>query len=624
MIADFISSGLSQALAFTLLHSLWEGLIVFTLTTFLLSLISKRNSSARYLITTGGLFVFVIIVIVTFVAHMPSTQAVQQIPAITFHYLSAVTAVESSEWTARIGGFINGRSVLISMLWFTGAICFLLRTVTGWAYLNTITSNSRDVDQLWRQRIQEIAKSLAIKRTVRLIESALVNSPIVVGVIKPAIVIPIGLASGLTVEQVEAIFVHELIHIKRHDYLVNIVQCVIESIFFFNPFVWMLSRSIRKEREHCCDDAVITYGTNPRCYVMALASLEETRVAGNNLALSVSGNKNELLNRIKRLMEKSVQNYSLRDRMIPVTLLIVGFICASWFTIQRGDDPSYQLRSDDKIVVSDTTKKNKKNRMKEQHEEAREQENEVELFSHDESHDLFDVPPSPDMIPTIPPFDIPEFSFDVTGFELEIPEFDHEVFGPDMHIFMDKFDSLPRIGDRDWNAFEEEFRTKFQERFKDFYSKNEKEIEKMLEEMEKNHFGGFNESRLAELQARSEESQRFMEDHHERLMEQQMHMKDMEHKMKEWEEKHARQMQAMEENLKEFESNMKEFDAAVKDELIRDGYLKNDESIKSFQWSDDGSIEINGKAIKKEHEAKYREIHKKHFPKMKGRFHYSE
>jgi beta-lactamase regulating signal transducer with metallopeptidase domain len=164
--------------------------------------------------------------------------------------------------------------------------------------------------------------------------------------------------SGLTTQQVEAIFIHELTHIKREDYLLNLIQSITEAIYFFNPFVWIISSIIRREREHCCDDAVIRSGGNAIAYVRALAHLEEHRMTQTTLALSAIGTKNQLLNRIKRIMEKSVAKNSIRERLIPAMLLIIGIVCASWVTISTKDkvQSSHNLSN---LVESDTTIKKK-------------------------------------------------------------------------------------------------------------------------------------------------------------------------------------------------------------------------------------------------------------------------
>src|SRR5690606_8513761 len=103
----------------------------------------------------------------------------------------------------------------------------------------------------------------------------------------------------------------------RHDYIINLFQSLLETIFFFNPFVWMISSAIRREREFCCDDEVVRRNGSPLTYAKALAQLEEIRHSKPVFALSLAENKNQLLNRIKRIMEKSAKNYSGRERIIP-------------------------------------------------------------------------------------------------------------------------------------------------------------------------------------------------------------------------------------------------------------------------------------------------------------------
>ena len=123
--------------------------------------------------------------------------------------------------------------------------------------------------------------------------------------------------------------------------------------------MWIISGIIRREREHCCDDAVIKVHGNALAYAQALATLEEARLSRTGLALSFADNKKQLLNRIKRIMEKSVQSYSGRERIIPAILLITGLICASWLTIQKKESERDQVKQSDVVkeipVSADTT-----------------------------------------------------------------------------------------------------------------------------------------------------------------------------------------------------------------------------------------------------------------------------
>lgn len=141
---------------------------------------------------------------------------------------------------------------------------------------------------------------MRITRPVRLLESCLADVPVVIGHLRPVILAPIGLLSGLPAGQVEAILLHELAHIRRCDYLVNMLQRSAESLFFYNPAVWWISHVMRAERENCCDDVVVAISGDAREYAFALAALEQNRWPGREAALAASGGN--LMKRIRRLL----------------------------------------------------------------------------------------------------------------------------------------------------------------------------------------------------------------------------------------------------------------------------------------------------------------------------------
>ena len=185
---------------------------------------------------------------------------------------------------------------------------FSLRMVSGWFFLNGIKRGAVQITDEWYDKLQSLAENIGLTKTIQLAESTRIQVPMVVGFFKPMILIPTSMLSGLSPAQIETIFIHELAHIRRNDYVINLLQIFFESIFFFNPFVWMLSAIIRREREYCCDDEVISQGSDTIVYAQALASLEEIRLQQPSLALSLAENKNLLFNRIRRIMEKSSKN----------------------------------------------------------------------------------------------------------------------------------------------------------------------------------------------------------------------------------------------------------------------------------------------------------------------------
>lgn len=148
---------------------------------------------------------------------------------------------------------------------------------------------------------EQTAFHIGIKRKVSIWLSEKAAVPSVIGFLKPMILLPVTALNNLTTAQAEAVILHELAHIKRHDYLVNFLQCFVEMILFFNPFAKLLGDAARKERENCCDDWVLNYQYNRHEYASALLILEQNRFASVHLALAATNGKKNLLGRIKRL-----------------------------------------------------------------------------------------------------------------------------------------------------------------------------------------------------------------------------------------------------------------------------------------------------------------------------------
>ena len=153
-----------------------------------------------------------------------------------------------------------------------------------------------------------------IRRVVVLLESARVEVPMVVGWLRPAILVPVAALSGLAVPELEAILAHELAHIRRHDYLVNILQCVVETLVFYHPATWWISGVIRREREHCCDDIAVAACRDRLTYARALATMEGLRAPA--FSLSPAANGGILLARVRRILEPQ------EESMRPVRILV--------------------------------------------------------------------------------------------------------------------------------------------------------------------------------------------------------------------------------------------------------------------------------------------------------------
>jgi beta-lactamase regulating signal transducer with metallopeptidase domain len=190
----------------------------------------------------------------------------------------------------------------IVMAWFAGAAACSLRLLMGFISAAALRrSHHAPVLTEWQQTLDRLIERMHVSRSVRLLATDRVESPSVIGWLRPVILAPVGVLCGLAPEQVEALLAHELAHVRRHDYLVNVLQGIAESLLFYHPAVWWISNQIRAEREHCCDDLAVAASGDALVYARALAELESMRPAHFKAALSA--NDGSLLRRIRRLAD---------------------------------------------------------------------------------------------------------------------------------------------------------------------------------------------------------------------------------------------------------------------------------------------------------------------------------
>jgi beta-lactamase regulating signal transducer with metallopeptidase domain len=217
--------------------------------------------------------------------------------AVTAHLVrqipSAATAVLRLPEPVRatVSGTSGGQLLTWAvMLWFAGVVVLWARLMGGWVVASRMRSMLvRPAPREWQQALEKLAVRIQLFRPVRLLVSSLVQVPTVVGWLRPVVLVPIGALTGLPTEHLEALLVHELAHIRRHDYLVNILQSVAEALLFYHPAVWWVSTHIRAERELCCDDLAVSVSGDVLTYAQALAGLESFRPAHLDAAIAANG-----------------------------------------------------------------------------------------------------------------------------------------------------------------------------------------------------------------------------------------------------------------------------------------------------------------------------------------------
>jgi beta-lactamase regulating signal transducer with metallopeptidase domain len=306
-----LNNPLANRVGWALLHSLWQGALIGLAFGFVIQSLRGRSANARYLVACFALGLLVLAPAVTFCFSM--SEALSHGPAPPATGYTVPTAISSYSTPPPLAAADNpapppgGQGILsqtapwLAGLWFTGVLVYLIRlTQSGWRVKKLQSAPHEPVDAEWLERLDHLCRRLAISRRVKLAKSALVEVPTVIGWLQPVILMPVATLAGLTTSQLEAILAHELAHVKRLDYLVNVCQCVIEALMFYHPVAWWISRCIREERENCCDDLVVQVCGDRLGYARALTTLEDARAAHSRFAFAASGGS--LLQRIRRLL----------------------------------------------------------------------------------------------------------------------------------------------------------------------------------------------------------------------------------------------------------------------------------------------------------------------------------
>lgn len=286
-----------QALCWTLIHSLWQGLI-FGVITGLVMLYTKRSTAAlRYGIVSGLFFLFLVACACTFGWEW----SLREQKANGWQYL--VSGGGRGSWMLAMTDYLSVHASFIVTLWCLLLLARSVRMLSGILYMQR-TRNLGTVapPAYWRDKIIALCGQAGVSRTVRLLESRIARMPMVIGHLKPVILIPLGLLTKLPEGEIEAVLLHELAHIRRNDYLVNFLQHIAENLFFFNPGLMWMSAILREERENCCDDLAIAKTKDKVQFIQALISFKEYALQVPVYALAFPAKKNQLLYRTMRIV----------------------------------------------------------------------------------------------------------------------------------------------------------------------------------------------------------------------------------------------------------------------------------------------------------------------------------
>jgi bla regulator protein blaR1 len=354
-LTEIFSNPLAKALGWTLVHALWQMLAV-VLVYFAVGLFTKK-AKLRYW-TGMGLLAFQF-----------------GLSLLTFGYLQSLTTSS----TANFQGVAMAPKVLSSLqvfltflqtnlpifvgMWAVGCVVLFVRLALGYVWVNKLKNNPKNqVDEKLTQMMHELKAKMNISQQVSVRVSTLVTLPMIMGVLKPVILIPMSIVTGFSEEQLATILAHELAHLKRRDFLFNGLQSVLDVLYFFHPAMWLLSAQIRKERENCCDDMALQVSGNRILLAKTLVQLQEGASAPQ-LAMAFGKKKYTLLERVQRIVGVHQPKNLTKESLILVLGLFVSFMTFAQIKAEEPKTKAKQTETpievktiDIKGVKSDTTR----------------------------------------------------------------------------------------------------------------------------------------------------------------------------------------------------------------------------------------------------------------------------
>jgi len=368
-LATFLSEQTIQRIGWVLIHFLWQGVAVAALMWCAMKMLRKASANLRYIAACAGLVLMVLASVVTFMmqdgntaATVPESIAIETPfapvaePPVTSQNIvipyAEPTALPELSLIETLTVQLESALPYCVIGWAVGVVVLSVWYLGGWCQLQKLRRiGTKAVSDAVAQKTSEFANRLGVHKCVRIAESALVQIPTVIGWLKPVILLPATALIGLDEMQLKAMIAHELAHIKRCDYLVNIVQTVVEILGFYHPAVWWISRQIRVERENCCDDMAVEVLEDRKEYAKALFSMEAVRA--KQLDLAIAANGGHLQSRIGRLVGKNAPQHQ-KSGWIPsvITMIVVMLLFSSVLVFKSASAEKELIRHPSKQEIT--------------------------------------------------------------------------------------------------------------------------------------------------------------------------------------------------------------------------------------------------------------------------------
>ena len=374
-LSTWLSGLQAETLGWTLLHFIWQGTLVIALAAGLRRALAPRSAKLRYAAACGALLLMVGLPALT--AWRMSRGALEETPGGTTTPATAVytapvhaapvaaqpapvPAAPSSPlpfaaqvraavapaavpaWLTHAGALCRSALPYLALLWIAGVIALSLQLAGGWMVAQRLRGGSGEPLAGDRAILAtRLARRLGVEH-VRFQQTEHLEVPMVIGWLRPVVLVPTSTLGGLTPTQLESVLAHELAHVRRRDYLVNLVQSTVEGLLFFHPAVWKVSEQIRVERENCCDDLAVSVCGDAYVYACALTRIEELRTSSSRLTLAIDSGS--ISARVRRLLAlPSPAKPSGRSLIGALILTLASGVSAGMSLLPDGPRPMLQL-----------------------------------------------------------------------------------------------------------------------------------------------------------------------------------------------------------------------------------------------------------------------------------------
>ncbi|MFC5627143.1 M56 family metallopeptidase [Algoriphagus winogradskyi] len=343
LLNDWIPQSLLYAMGWTLVHSLWQLVLIGAGLWLLLKLFRKKSPAFKYTMGLAALGLTVVAALGTFIYEISSFT-----PTPLFDRMALIAgapqAMQSSSTfgiDAVIAMSVNWIELQLPLLvnfWFVGALLFLFRLFSSLSEVRTLRkSSSKPQDFQLEKMLYRLMGKMDVSKNVEIRLTSSGVSPITFGFLKPIILIPAGLIFQLTPVQLEAIIAHELAHVKRNDYLINLIQSALEVMFFYHPCYWWMNQTVKELRENAADDLAVKIGVTPKELAYSLAEvLNFAKQNPPELALAAGKRRNPTLQRIKRILGHPAQTYP-QNPIISIPMLLTLLLSAGLMATAQQD-----------------------------------------------------------------------------------------------------------------------------------------------------------------------------------------------------------------------------------------------------------------------------------------------